>query len=414
MQLDSYQDLIKRLFNVSFFGGMKLGLENAKKLQHLLGYPDKTFTSIHVAGTNGKGSVCTKIARAFEQEGYRVGLYTSPHISSFRERIQINQKMISEESIRSLLPLLFKITEEEQIPATFFELTTLLALHYFALEQVDIVVLETGLGGRLDATNIVHPFLSVITSIAQDHTEILGNSIEAIAIEKGGIIKEKTPVVIGPKVPFKTIEAIALQKQSPCIITKIDNEVVRGLSFEEENRLIAKTALEYLALHFPLSSKSMQIGLLAKQPCRFEVIENQGLSIILDVAHNPDGLCRLFQMVNNQFPGQSVRIIFGLSKNKDITGCLSLIKDHAIDFHLVQANHARGAQVTDLFALLKELTGTSSHICTHSSIKAGVAIAKGEARKHGQVLVICGSFFIMGEARGALGFNDPIDIFDLN
>ena len=182
----AYLDLIQHLLTVNLEAGIKLGLQNVERLQEILHYPDRSFTSIHVAGTNGKGSVCIKVARALEKAGYRTGLYTSPHISSFRERIRINGKMITEEAVESILPPLFKVIEEAGIPATFFEITTFLAFLYFAREKVDFAVLETGLGGRLDATNIVSPCLSVITSISLDHTEILGGSCEEIAHEKGG------------------------------------------------------------------------------------------------------------------------------------------------------------------------------------------------------------------------------------
>ncbi len=153
----SYSEVIQKLFNLHLFGGVKLGLQNTQRLQQLLDFPDHSFSTIHVAGTNGKGSVSTKIASAFEHAGYRVGLYTSPHISSFRERIRVNSNMISEEAVQNLLLFLFKIIETEQIPATFFELTTFLAFLYFAQEKVEVAVLETGLGGRLDATNVVYP-----------------------------------------------------------------------------------------------------------------------------------------------------------------------------------------------------------------------------------------------------------------
>lgn len=207
-----YQDLLKKLFAVNLHGGIKLGLKNIQQLNQLLGNPIAQFKSIHVAGTNGKGSVVTKIAKGLEEEGFRVGLYTSPHISCFRERIKINGRMIDEASVTSILERIFNVIEQEKIAATFFEITTALAFLYFAKQRVDFAVLETGLGGRLDATNIVTPLLSIITSISLEHVEQLGETIDAIASEKAGIIKPNIPVLIGPCVPVGIIEKFADEK----------------------------------------------------------------------------------------------------------------------------------------------------------------------------------------------------------
>lgn len=404
----SYTTLIQRLFNVNLFGGVKLGLQNMQTLQKLLHYPDHSFPSIHVAGTNGKGSVCTKIASAFEHAGYCVGLYTSPHLACFRERIRINGKMISENAVEVLLSRLFNMVDAKSIPATFFELTTLLAFLYFSQEKVDIAVIETGLGGRLDATNILHPCLSVITSISLDHTEILGVTREEITQEKGGIIKAKVPVVIGPHVPFTPIQAIAVQKQSICIPVNSSSPL-----FEEENRLIAQTALEYLASDYHLSPTAIEQGLEGKQPCRFEIVPGSPCTI-LDVAHNPDGMQHLFQMMQSRYPGQSVRLLFGLSKNKDLLGCLQVLATLGTHFHLVQASNGRGLPVQELAMALHNQGVDPTHFFVHESIAEGVCHAQQAARQNKQILVICGSFFIMGQVRQALGFIEPFDIIDLN
>ena len=258
----TYPTLIQKLFSVNLFSGTKLGLQNMERLQQLLYYPDRSFQIVHVAGTNGKGSVSTKIASALEFGGARVGLFTSPHLSCFRERIRINGEMIPEETVAAILERLFQITEKQQISATFFELTTSLALLYFAQEKIDVAVLETGLGGRLDATNIVSPCLSVITSISLDHTDILGSTLEAIAIEKGGIIKKKIPVIIGPHVPYEVIQSIAKKMESCCIQVKTTSPL-----YEEENRQIARSALNQLSSLFHLSEENIEKGLEAKQPC---------------------------------------------------------------------------------------------------------------------------------------------------
>lgn len=404
----TYADLIQKLFKVNLFGGVKLGLQNARQLQKVLNFPDQSYKTIHVAGTNGKGSVSIKIARALQCAGYKVGLYTSPHISNFRERIQINGFMITEEAVESLLSYLFRLTESIHLKPTFFELTTFLALMHFAREKVDVAVLETGLGGRLDATNVILPCLSVITSISLDHVDILGNTIEEIAKEKGGIIKEGVPVVIGPHVPFEILSKMALHKQSHC--QKV--ECISPL-FEEENCQIAQTALSFLSASFSLSQEAIQKGLKAKQPCRFEIIPGE-YPIILDVAHNPDGLQHLFQTLTYYFPHYSVRILFGISKNKDLKLCLELIAKQGVFFHLVEAKNGRGAPRNELLLNLEGLGIPKEIIFVHDSVIDGVLQAVEAARQNREILLICGSFFIMSEARSALGIDEPRDLFDLN
>lgn len=404
----NYSQLIQKLLNINLSGGMKLGLENVQRLQNMLNFPDRSFHTIHIAGTNGKGSVSIKIARALELAGYRVGLYTSPHISCFRERIKINGQMISEEEITIVLNHLFQVIEGENIPATFFEITTFLALLFFAQEKVDIAVLETGLGGRLDATNIVHPCLTVITSISLDHVDLLGTTKESIAQEKGGIIKERIPIVIGPHVPFDIIRSIAEKKQSTCIQVQPQSPL-----FEEENRAIAREALNQVRTQFSLSSHFIEEGLEARQPCRFEVVPGSS-SIILDVAHNPDGIQRLFQMLNHHYPNIPVHLLFGLSKNKDLKTCLELIAAKGNSFHLIEATNGRGAPVSILKEHLTQSGIKSSQISLHDSIHSGLKEALLETEKQGGLLLIFGSFFIMASVRQALGFADPCDPSDLN
>jgi dihydrofolate synthase/folylpolyglutamate synthase len=403
-----YDEAIHHLFQVNLFHGMKLGLQNVQLLQQHLNYPDRKFASIHVAGTNGKGSVCTKIALAFQQAGYRTGLYTSPHLTCFRERIRVNGTMISEDAVGKLLTNLFELAEREQIPATFFELTTLLAFLHFEAENVDVAVIETGLGGKLDATNIIIPCLSVITSISMDHTEILGNTVDEIAKEKGGIIKPGVPVVIGPRVPRQVIQEIAKTNASACMICS-----ETAATFEMENRLIAQESLKMLAQSFELTPKVIEEGLNGRQPCRFEVV-NESPPMILDVAHNPDGLAHLFDAVKSEFPKFPIRVLFGLSKNKDLEGCIKLLAKSGSCFHVVEALNGRGASKEELVPLLTKLHVPIEAITAHSNIAEAVALAMEASLKQSEVLVICGSFFIMGDVRQALGFTEPRDFSCMN
>lgn len=399
----SYQQLLKRLLNVNIHGGIKLGLDNCLRLDAALNSPSQTFPSIHIAGTNGKGSVATKIATALQASGQRVGLYTSPHIACFRERIRINGEMIPEKEVQKHLKVLFDIVDRENIPATFFELTTLLAFAYFAEQQIDTAVIETGLGGRFDATNIVKTQLAVITSIGLDHTEILGNTIEKIAYEKAGIIKPGIPVVLGPRLPSAFIEKIAAKQNSPCIKTS-------GVfqDFDEENNAIAKTAMETLNL----GKEAIENGLQAIPPCRLQLIMQPSalFPVILDVAHNPDGIAHLLASIRLKYPHAPLRFVLGLSKSKDIASCLKLLKNAATHFHLVEARNGRAAPSEVLQQQLLAIGIPQTKITCEKSVKEAIAHAIAGQ----ELIVICGTFFIMADAREALGIDEPRDIQDLN
>jgi len=400
--MNSYKNLIDKLFKVNLFSGMKLGLKNMLLLNDILNYPANQFKTIHVAGSNGKGSVSTKIAKGLEESGnFKVGLYTSPHISCFRERIKINGEMISEIDVEIILTQLFEITKEHQIPCTFFELTTLLAFIYFAKSKVDMAVIETGLGGRLDATNIITPILSVITSISLDHTEILGNTIKEITLEKAGIIKPKIPVIIGPKVPFDIIQAVALKNKSPLFQVKGN-----FVNFEDENNEIAKNALTLLNI----SNDSIAKGLLAKPICRMEIIEYLGKTVILDVAHNPDGLSHLIAAVREKYPQNPLRLIFGLSESKDISSCLEILIANGSYFHLVSARNGRGLPLSEL---KKKFPENQSNVFAHPSIQNAIDEACSKSDPS-EILLICGTFFIMSDARATLLIDEPIDAIDMN
>ncbi len=314
---------------------MKLGLERMVEVDSLLGSPSKQFASVQVAGTNGKGSVSTKIARALQESGKKIGLYTSPHITSYHERIQINGKPIPDETADRWLK---KIVEISPVKLSYFELMTLLCFCYFAEEKVDFAVLEVGMGGRLDATNIVIPVLAVITSIDKDHMAYLGESLEAIAREKAGIIKAGVPTLLGPHVkPMVVFEEAAEGVRSPLF-------QVQGkfLHYEEENRSIARKALALLP--FPLERRSIAIGLAAVPPCRFEIV-SQKPTIILDVAHNPDGLKRTFERLSYAFPNSKVRVLAGFSADKEITEAKKIIEKNAIGLHLTHVDHMRLAKL---------------------------------------------------------------------
>lgn len=408
----TYAALLESLYAIHSHGSTKYKLDTMRKLCALFDSPEKKFSSIHIAGTNGKGSVTTKIAKALEHSGLKIGLYTSPHISCFRERIRLNGQMISEEETAELLSKIFEMTEKYRIQVSFFEITTLLAFCYYAAQKVDIAVIETGLGGRLDSTNIITPMLSVITSISLDHTSILGTTIDEIAKEKAGIIKARVPVVIGPRVPVAEISPIAERMQAQV-------HRVEGFfqTFDEENNAIAKKSLETLGI----ASESIAKGCMALPPCRLEKIilpekakGEQPLAIILDVAHNPDGLQSLFFAIKQSYPNACVRIVCGLSHNKEIAACVSLLKENGCAFHLVQANSSRALSQELLYQEFIHQGISSDTLFTAESIEQSMQQALNLAALHQEIVVVCGSFFIMAQIRAFLGIVEPSDPFELN
>lgn len=388
----SYIQCLRRLYRLKGKNGEQL--DNLRHADNALGNPSAAFASIHVAGTNGKGSVSTKIAKALEAAGWKTGLYTSPHLSSFRERICINSIPIGEDIFTKHLNAIFNLVDKAGIPLFFFDLTTLLAFYHFAQEKVDFAVIETGLGGRLDATNIISPVLSIITSIDYDHTAILGETLEDIAREKAGIIKMSIPTIIGPTVPFNIISPIAMAKNSSLLHVKGDFD-----TYLEENTAIAKAAMEQLKI----PSHAQAAGLQALPPCRLEFRQMGECKVVLDVAHNPSGLRSLFQALQRSHPAHRYKIVIGLSDHKDLKGCIAELKKAGTNFYVVEAPNGRGAAAHELAQAL------APRSTAYDSIPSAVMQAIADADPSLEIVVICGSFYIMQEARLALGMNELRD-----
>lgn len=283
---------------------LKRGHSRNKEVQRILSLlkdPHLSFKSVHVGGTNGKGSVSTKIACALERSGYKVGLFTSPHLFSLTERIEINSQPISEDYIRKSMDLIHSVS---QSPLHFFEYMFIIASLYFRDKGIDIAVIEVGIGGKFDTTNCIRSITSVITSIGEDHKEILGDSLHEIAEQKAGIIKKGFPVVLGPTADY------------PCmhIHGGIVMQVEKQDSYIQDNIATAEKALEAMSMAgLTLSPAAIASGLLASPPCR---LEKRGKHIF-DIAHNPPALKALVQ----QLPKGFVPVV-GFSKTKDITQCL--------------------------------------------------------------------------------------------
>ncbi len=391
---DVYSNLLSRLWLLQKQSVSKdMTLETTRQLNAALGCPHKQYKIVHVAGTNGKGSTVTKLACALKLSGYNVGTYTSPHISTFRERIQVNGELISEHEITELLAECFAVCEKQGLSPSFFELTTCAALKHFANKKVDYVVLEVGLGGRLDSTNIVNPILSIITSISLDHVNILGDTIEAIAAEKGGIIKPNTAVVLGPKACLPVLFEIAASNNAK--VTSVEGDFH---NYDDENNAIVNTALDQLP--FPIPAAIRHIALTSRPPCRME----QYNDVILDVGHNADGITRLLQSL----PWSKFCVVCGFSADKDVVNCLRLLQK-STHIHLVAANHERAMPIEILKRKAEAILPTGQ-FSAHASVAEGIKVASYSAMPS----LICGSFFIMSEARSALGLPQELDQLNLN
>ena len=334
------------------------------------GNPEQAFPSVLVAGTNGKGSVSRKIATALQHAGYRVGLYISPHIADFEERITINGERIPKETV---IDYYEKIDDPEP---NFFECATCMCFQYFKEMQVDIGIIEAGLGGAVDSTNVLQPLLSIITSISFDHTEYLGDTLDKIATQKAGIIKPNTPIILGPRIHSAPIFERAKEVGAP--LTQVTH--ISPL-YEKENNAVVKAALEILPFR-----ANVEAGLQARMPCRFE---RRG-RFILDVAHNPDGFARLKEALAYTFPNQTFHFIIGMSRRKDLKGCLQAIEDKIGHVHFVESGREDGATVFELEKAFKAISSRPY------SLDKKVEIAIEKAPK--EIVVICGSFYIMADA----------------
>ncbi len=394
------QTTLNYLYSLHKFG-MKFGLRNIRILLRSIGDPQKRINTIHVAGTNGKGSTSSMIAAILTAAGYKVGLYTSPHLVRFNERIRINGKMISNSDIvRYTKRLKPQITN---IKATFFEVTTAMAFKYFADRNVDIAVIETGLGGRLDSTNVVTPLVSVITSIGKDHTEQLGNTIASIAYEKSGIIKRNIPVVIGSltRESKKWIAQTAKQKKSLLIESSaldIPEDIHLPLTGMHQiaNAKSAIAAINIVSQNFLIGNKAIRAGLenvsrLTGLRARFELIRGTP-DLLLDVAHNPDGIKTLVTEIK-KLSYKNIVIVFGIMKDKDYRSSLLHLKNLNPTIVATQPNVERALSSEHLFAVCKEFKLNALHVpVTRMALKTGKRIAG----KSG-LLVVTGSHFLVGE-----------------
>lgn len=425
----NYQQTIEYLFSrlpmFSRIGAaaFKKDLTNTITLCKHLDDPHKKFKSIHIAGTNGKGSVSHMLAAILQTAGYKVGLYTSPHLKDFRERIKVNGEEINQEYVIEFTELMKPQIEEKE--PSFFEITVAMAFDYFAKEKVDLAVIEVGLGGRFDSTNIITPELSVITNIGWDHMNILGDTLEKIAFEKAGIIKRNIPVVIGETLPETKIvfAKAAAEKNAPIYYARQnrnvaawewkDHELLIEVSeagktdhkkyhldlpgiYQSKNLLTVLEACAVLKdLKYELAEKDISEGLQKTKKLtglhgRWEIIHEHPL-IVLDVGHNEDGIKQILQQIELT-THHELHIIIGLVKDKEVEKVLSLLP-HTAHYYFTQAQIPRALPADDLKEKGKNqsLNGES-----YDDVNTAIKTAKAKAHKDDLILV-CGSVFLVGE-----------------
>jgi len=376
----------------------KPGLERVLQLSELVGNPHGKFKSVHLAGTNGKGSTSHMLASVLQEAGYKVGLFTSPHLKDFRERIKINGKEISQEYVVDFVSK-FKISASEISPS-FFEYTTVMAFEFFAKEKVDIAIIETGLGGRLDCSNIITPEVSVITNIGLDHVQFLGNTLGEIAKEKAGIIKYKVPVVIGRKQgeTVSIFDFFAHNNNSKIIWAEaIDSDLKTDLKgwYQKENIKTAIATLQLLQDKWSVPSEAIKQGLL-------NVVRNTGLQgrwqqlssapkIICDTGHNEDGIKQITNQLKSENYNQ-LHIVWGMVNDKDASTVLKLLPSEA-KYYWCKPDMPRGLSA-------EQLSEKGMNLNLVGASFSSVAEAKNAAMKSAKsndFIFIGGSTFVVAE-----------------
>ncbi len=403
----------------------KTDLHNTIALCNSIGNPQNNYKTIHIAGTNGKGSTSHMLAAILQEAGYKTGLYTSPHIKDFRERIRVNGEMVSKQFVVDFTEKTKAINKE--IEPSFFEVTVAMAFEYFAEQEVDFAVIETGLGGLLDSTNIITPVLSIITNIGYDHQNILGNTLEEIATQKAGIIKQNVPIVVGETLQETKSIFIktALEKNAPihfaedkfitsfidvegelllCNVKDVDQDTTEklrcGLSglYQVKNICTVLAAVKELrkldiiipeaALHSGIEKVKEITGLRG----RWEILQEHP-TIIADVAHNKDGIQQVIDQLNLNYPTAQFHFVLGFVKDKDVERVLALFPDNA-KYYFTNAHIPRALLNTELQdkAAKTGLVGDC-----FETVDDAVNAAKKNANDN-DIIMICGSFFIIAES----------------
>ena len=428
--MKNYNKTLEYLYGLERFG-IKLDLSNTLSILKYLGNPHKKFPSVHIAGTNGKGSVAAIMQSILSEAGYKTGIYTSPHLVDFRERIRIGQRKIDKEYILSFLTDLKKQIEKNKY--TFFETTTALAFNYFAQKNVDIAVVETGLGGRLDSTNVLYPELVIITTLSLDHTKTLGKTLKQIASEKAGVIKENVPTIVetDKKEALDVIKSICRKKKSEFLQVKRHCKwKIKGKNLGATSFLLNSDSIEYKNLKIRMPGehqvKNAATAILALEElkkkgwevsdhhirqglknvswrARFEIFRKKPL-VILDVAHNPEGIRTLLKTMDELIPDKKIIFIFGVMADKDYAQMLRQISKKADPIILTRPDYHRSATLKELEKAVKK---ANVEYKLFEKIKEAYFYALKNAYSS-DAICITGSHFTVGEFLSLRGIHRRI------
>lgn len=374
----NYNEAIEKLTSPKIFK-IDLSLDRMYSALDKLGNSQDSLKYIHVAGTNGKGSTCAMLASILQEAGYKVGLYTSPHIFEYTERIKVNGTEIEKQDFADLIEEVLDL----EINLTEFEILTLVMFLYFSRKNVEIVILETGLGGRFDATNVIKENLcAIITQIDLDHTERLGKTRDEIAFEKAGIIKPNCPVITS--MGYEEIRDRADELDSMLLFTSpfVPQEFVEALSLKGlhqiENLALVMTAINYLFKD--IDENTIKEGLKkVKNPCRFEYFEDKNL--IIDASHNPNGIKALRDNLDFYFPNQKRRFIFGCLKNKDYSKMMEILFEDGDEVYLNEFDYPNACSYEELL-----------QACPIKAQKF-----EGQNLEKDKLNIICGSFYMISK-----------------
>jgi dihydrofolate synthase/folylpolyglutamate synthase len=432
--LKNYDETVHYLYSLQKHG-IKLGLSNTTRLMQILGQPHKSFYTVHIAGTNGKGSTATALASILTKNGFRVGLFTSPHLISFTERISINGSRITESEVIEAAATVLASLKDTDLNPTFFEFVTAMAFYYFKQNSADWVVVETGMGGRLDATNVIAPEVSIITNISMDHREFLGNTISDITFEKAGIIKRRTPVITASGNPdvITRLTEIADSRESKIhlynrefsgsLIAMDDRHILFDYSgnytynnlsmpisgkYQLYNACMAIRAAELLRMKgFPLSDDSIRSGLNGVNiEGRLERVLDTP-PVIIDSAHNPDAAASLADSIKELFPGKKIILIAGIMDDKDVTEILIPLVRVVHSLILTRAQYKRAASPEKLKGIVSSILTSESvekpkTISSTDSVSEALKIATAQCTED-NIILVAGSFYTTGEVKEVLG-----------
>lgn len=415
--MDSYAETLHTIYNLRG-GVIDLRLDRMKEALSLFDHPEKQFPSFHIAGTNGKGSTAAMLHRILSQAGYRVALYTSPHLVSFTERIRVGDEEIAPNEVVALAQEIGDRTAAAHVPLTFFEFVTVMAFVHFARQRIDVAVVEVGLGGRLDATNLLRPVVSLISTISKDHEAYLGSDVLSIAREKGGIIKQGIPVVCGalPADVAALLKDIGAERNAPShflgrdftfSLKNEDRFDYRGLKWrlgdldialrgrhQKRNAALALAGLEIAAHDFPVKEAALREGLkTVRWPGRFEVVQDHP-TIVLDGAHNGEGVRALIEELENFREQRRVKLLFASMEDKDWRLMLESLSEVVDEIVLTRVNMQRCA---DPFHLDSQLGGKVPHRAIGNAPSAlDYVLDRADSN---DIILIAGSLYLIGEIR---------------